>query len=225
MDERTSHAGAPCLTVTVGTADPLHVSAGEDVVLYLPVGTCDSVVAALLGLVESPAIVVEIAGRSWAQRNAWEVAAQRGAMGWTFVRSAWLSNFSVLENVTLQARHHGNRPDAEIVATADDLAQRLGLPGIPRERPHLSEPDVLRRCEWVRALMHAPALLLLAQPERGAEAWADQLPALIDAACPEAARLWVYPQGSRPMVSGDASVREVDLTAVELPAGFAHLFE
>jgi ABC-type transporter Mla maintaining outer membrane lipid asymmetry ATPase subunit MlaF len=225
MDERTSHAAAPVLTVTVGTADPLDVRAGEDMVLRLPEGTCDSVVAALLGLVESPAIVVEIAGRSWAQRDAWEMAAQRGAMGWTFVRSAWLSNFSVLENVTLQARHHGNRPDAEIVATADDLAQRLGLPGIPRERPHLSEPDVLRRCEWVRALMHAPALLLLAQPERGAEAWADQLPALIDAACPEAARLWVYPQGSRPMVSGDASVREVDLTAVELPAGFAHLFE
>ena len=170
MDERTSHAAAPVLTVTVGTADPLDVRAGEDVVLRLTEGTCDSVVAALLGLVESPAIVVEIAGRSWAQRDAWEMAALRGAMGWTFVRSAWLSNFSVLENVTLQARHHGDRPDAEIVATADDLAQRLGLSGIPRERPHLCEADVLRRCEWVRALMHQPALLLLAQPERGAEA-------------------------------------------------------
>ncbi len=225
MDDRGQQRDDAYVTLGVGEAPPLGVAPGEDVVLFLPAGACDGVVAATLGLVESPAIRVEVEGRSWASCDAWEAAALRGAMGWTFVRTAWLSNFSVLENITLQSRHHGHRPDREIVGEADAMAQRLDLPGVPRERPHLCEPEVLRRCEWIRALMNAPALLLLAYPERGAEAWAAALAELVAESCPDAARLWCYPASAREARYGPDGARQIDLSGVALPVGFDHLFK
>ncbi len=225
MDDRRQTTELPRLSLALRGKPLLALLAGRHARINLPAAACDSFVACCLGLVESMELQVDVDGERWGDCNAWDVATKRGTMGWTLIRSAWLSNFSVIENVTLQARHHSRHRDADIIGKADAFAQRLGLPAVPRERPHLCDPDVLRRCEWIRAVMNEPELLLLAQPEGMAVPWAAQLGELVAAACPAAAVLWIYPIGVAPVVPLADTITEVVLTEAELPPAFTHLFE
>ncbi|HMP73810.1 MAG TPA: hypothetical protein PKE55_11165 [Kiritimatiellia bacterium] len=112
------------------------------------------------------------AGKVWLGEECWgEVAADREQgmrhrMGRVFEQEAWLSNLDVDENITLAERYHTDRPEAEIYAEAEALARAFGLPGLPTTRPAMTPRLDLDRCEWVRALLGSPEVVILERPGR-----------------------------------------------------------
>ena len=122
--------------------------------------------AAASGLLPPARGRVRYLGRVWNQWEHAKEAALRGGIGRVFEDWGWVSNLSVLENVTLAMRHHTRVAEADLVSRADALAQRFGLPEVPRGRPAVIEEEMLRRAEWVRAWLCQPRLLILERPTR-----------------------------------------------------------
>jgi len=118
------------------------------------------------GLVLADAGRVAFLGHVWNDRQLSTEATLRGRIGRVFAQRGWVSNLSVLENVVLSQRHHTKRPEAELEQAADDLARQFDLSQVPRGRPANVAPDMLRRAEWVRALLGQPELILLEHPLR-----------------------------------------------------------
>ena len=136
---------------------------------------------------------VYFAGEDWLALRPDAAAAARGRIGRVFEKRGWISNLDVDENITLAQRHHTTRPLAEIEAEALALAKQFGFDDLPRVRPALLRSGELRRAAWIRALLGAPALLLLEHPLRDLPAAAGApLVAAVRAACARgAAVLWV----------------------------------
>jgi phospholipid/cholesterol/gamma-HCH transport system ATP-binding protein len=105
-------------------------------------------------------------GREWTSRSPDDAAAARGRIGRVFERAGWLSNLDVDENITLAQRYHRRRHPEDTLEEARALASELGIGDLPVGRPAFVERDLLLRCQWVRALMGKPALLLLERPGR-----------------------------------------------------------
>ena len=136
------------------------------------------------GLVEPEAGRVTMDGREWPQMSRWQRVRARAAIGRVFAEGGWISNLTVLENVTLAARHHSRRPEDEIVAEAHALARDLGLNEVPGLRPHLMRTGELRKAQWVRALLGEPRLLLLEEPGHDMpRADVERLAELVGRAC------------------------------------------
>ncbi|MGQ9663365.1 MAG: hypothetical protein ACUVWX_13655, partial [Kiritimatiellia bacterium] len=132
------------------------------------------------GLLAPTRGVVLFRGEDWQKMSPFSQIVARGRIGRVFEGTAWISNLTVLENVTLAQRHHTRRPEGEIREEAEKLARRVGLAEIPTERLHLVRQDVLKRAQWVRAFLGSPLLILLEQPE--ADAPRNHLAALIELA-------------------------------------------
>ena len=138
---------------------------------------------------------IEFEGDAGAGMSADRAAAGRGRVGRVFAGPAWVSNLDVDENVTLRERHHSGRSPAEVRAAAAELARRFGLENLPATRTSRTSPHDLVRAQWVRALLGAPRLLLLEDPEHDAPentvgAWRA---AVADALRTGAAALWIGP--------------------------------
>jgi len=124
-------------------------------------------VDAALGLLPPTAGEVRYDDRSW---DAWPPAEQisrRGRCGRVFHGEAWVGNLNLRDNVLLSSRHHTKLPESELAAAAGHWAERFGLREIPYERPSLVSAADRRLCEWVRAFIHKPDLLLLENPTHG----------------------------------------------------------
>jgi phospholipid/cholesterol/gamma-HCH transport system ATP-binding protein len=145
------------------------------------------------GLVTPDAGSVKFEDVDWEEMDPDQAAAARGRMGRVFEQRGWISNLDVDENITLAARHHTTRPLAEIEAEALALAQQFGFDDLPRLRPALLRGGDLRRAAWIRALLGAPALILLEHPLReiAAANAAQLLDALKTARARGAAALWI----------------------------------
>lgn len=116
------------------------------------------------GLVRPAAGRVLFQGEDWTVLPPDRQAERRSRMGRVFQRNfAWLSNLDVDENITLRLRHRGDAPD-EVLAEASDLVCELGLAEIPQGRPVTVERETLQTCQWVRALLGSPPLLLADYP-------------------------------------------------------------
>lgn len=120
------------------------------------------------GLLIPGAGVVRFMGQPWAEMSAHRQADQRGRIRRVFQHYGWISNLDVMENICLAECHHTHRPEREIVAEARELARRLGVNEIAATRPSRVHPLVLRKLEWVRALLGRPALVILERPLLGA---------------------------------------------------------
>jgi phospholipid/cholesterol/gamma-HCH transport system ATP-binding protein len=120
------------------------------------------------GLVAPEAGTIAFQGVPWAARSPDEAAAARAKIGRTFLGPAWLSNLDVDENITLKLRHHSTEPVADLESRALELAQSFGFAELPHKRPAWLDREELNRAQWVRALLGAPALLLLEFPELNA---------------------------------------------------------
>lgn len=157
------------------------------------------------GLIEPTRGSVLFQGHAWNDEDPWLEGRLRARIGRVFESWGWVSNLSVLENVTLSQRHHTRRPESDIEAEADLWAQRFGLPQTPRGRPANLPPDTLRRAEWVRAWLARPRLLLLEHPTRGAppESFEALSAAVRDVRQGGAAVLWI--------VSDDRAWRDTEL--------------
>jgi len=119
---------------------------------------------AALGIFLPDSGTIRFAGDQWSTLSPSNQSAHRGQIGRVFHRWGWVSNLNVLENVTLAERHHSKRPTAEIEHEAHTWARRFGLKEIPVGRPTFVEPSDLQRCQWVRAMLGKPDLILLEQP-------------------------------------------------------------
>jgi phospholipid/cholesterol/gamma-HCH transport system ATP-binding protein len=122
---------------------------------------------------------VRLAGRDWTTMSDAEAATARGRIGRCFVGGGWLSHLSVLENLTLSARHHEAASARAIEAQANALAQRFGLPGVPTTLPMETDPADLARAALAGAFLGRPVLVVLEEPRRGLPP--DITPALVRA--------------------------------------------
>jgi len=143
---------------------------------------------------------IRFLGEKWSEAGDFARSALRGQIGFVSDTPNWISNLDVDENVMLSERHHSRRDEGEIREEAVDLAESVGLAGLPEVRPHLLHSRELRLLEWVRAFVGNPALILLACPEKGAAF--ERSPALAklveDALARGTAVLWITDRsGSR----------------------------
>lgn len=140
---------------------------------------------------------VAFQGKTWITLLPEQVLQRRAQIGRVFDEHGWISNLNVNENVTLSQRHHTRRPNAEILAEAEELARAFGLNELPKIRPALVARQDLRRSEWIRAFLGQPLLILLERPMQGVPR--KHLPSLIGAvrkACArKAAVLWLADPG------------------------------
>ena len=91
----------------------------------------------------------------------------RSQIGRVFRGKAWISNLSVLENITLARVFHSGHSRAGIHAELESVMHDAGLDGIPSCRPHeLSEADS-QVCQWIRAFLGPRRLVLLEDPAGG----------------------------------------------------------
>lgn len=143
----------------------LRLAAGQIVsVLADPISAAAPLVAAASGLALPLTGEARFHGHRWNERFPRVECRLRFEIGRVFAGTSWLNNLSVLENVTLACRHHAHRREREIEAEADGLARSLGLPQVPRGRPAHISAEVSRRCQWVRALLGGPRLLVVEKP-------------------------------------------------------------
>lgn len=145
----------------------LALAPGALALVRLPQGTTVTPLADLAcGVIAPEQGEVAFQGASWNGQGADQEATRRGLIGRVFERAGWLSNLDVDENITLARRYHERWEPAEALRQAQDLALRLGLPGVPAGRPALVPRGELLRAQWVRALLGEPVLLLLERPVR-----------------------------------------------------------
>lgn len=149
------------------------------------------------GLIEPTGGDVRFEGHVWMDDDVALEAQLRSRIGRVFDGWGWISNLSVLENVTLSQRHHTSRLETEIEVEADRWSQRFGLAQTPRGRPANLPVDVLRRAEWARAFMSQPRLILLEHPTRGApgDSYSALVAAVHDARQGGAGVIWIAADG------------------------------
>ncbi len=181
-----------------GQEPPLELRVGAGECVFLRAGGDDgrrvrAFGDAVCGIEPPPEGVVRFNGADWRELPPAEAERRRARIGRVFEGAAWVSNLDVDENVLLAQRHHTRRPDAELRAEAERLARTFGLARLPGTRAAWTDPRDLQRAQWVRALLGAPALLLLEFPERRAAAvHVAALAAAVDAARARGAGvLWI----------------------------------
>jgi phospholipid/cholesterol/gamma-HCH transport system ATP-binding protein len=165
------------------------------------------------GLIAPSAGTVRHLGEDWQRVSADRAVALRGRMGRTFENGGWINNLDVDENITLPQRYHTSRDPEEILKEALTLAIDLGLPEIPAGRPAAVSRFLLRRAQWVRALLGHPALILLERP--GDELPADWIAPLVKRIASErnagAAVVWITSEPQREALSELNPTLQIDL--------------
>ncbi len=147
----------------------------EEHVPHLPIGD------AAQGLVELKQGEVLFDGKNWSRTKAAEVSHLRSQMGRVFEWYGWISNLDVDENILLAQRTHTTRSDQELIEEAARLAADFKLEAIPHSRPVMIPRGVLRRCQWIRAFMGQPKLIILERPTRELpDLWSDVLVAKVN---------------------------------------------
>lgn len=150
--------------VLVETHDPERATALADL--------CSGMVPLIGG-------TVRFMGYDWDELDEERRLALRGRIGRIHQRAPWPGLLRTHLNVMLPLLHHTREPVAEIARNALELAQHVGLPGLPLVRPdRLGESDLVRAA-CVRAFLGEPQLLLL---EGGAVATehAELVPSILD---------------------------------------------
>lgn len=106
-------------------------------------------------------------GTSWTELDPDQADSRRAHIGRVFDGHAWISNLTVLENLTLSQRYHTRRPVSEIVAEVEAMARAFGFSEAPKSRIAGMARRDLRRAEWIRAFLAKPRLILLERPTSG----------------------------------------------------------
>ncbi len=134
----------------------LHLEeAGEDV------GIAD----VALGLERPDSGRVRVENAEWMPTPCEADDYRRSAIGRVFPGNGWISNLDVIENVTLDQRHHNGRTVEELMPAIRKWGKLAGLNEIPSGRPaNVSSAELLRCAQWVRAYYTEPPLVIMEQP-------------------------------------------------------------
>lgn len=144
-----------------------RIQPGELLLLYVDTTQDRTPVADLAqGLIAPGTGEVLFQGEDWMKVGPDDSSTLRSRIGRVFESGGWVSNLDLDENVTLAQRYHYDRPDEDVLEEALRIAREVGLDDIPKARPALVNRQILRRAQWVRALIGTPALLILDHPCR-----------------------------------------------------------
>lgn len=179
----------------------LTIAEGEMVVIQAEPGHQNSAFANLAqGILKPGTGVVEYRGEPWTEMTDMEVVEARGKMGRVFDEHAWISNINMFDNVVLASRYHSNNTDQMLEAEALQWCRRFGYKDIPRIRTNKVSLEQSKVCQWIRACMQSPQLLLLEHPERNVSAAAVQFlaEAVDDLRRARTGVMWVTDRGVPP---------------------------
>lgn len=118
---------------------------------------------AVLGTIKPRHGAVKFMDNDWCCVSYQKQLAMRSQIGRVFCSGGWISNLSLADNVKLLLRHHTVDSERSIEQKLSQWTKRFGIK-IPSARPAFVQPDVLRVCQWIRAFLSQPKLLMLECP-------------------------------------------------------------
>ena len=210
MQQLTSILEFQDVTIRTGSFQTTAVSGvsfsllrGEIALVRVEEGREHSPLASLAqGLLTPGSGKVFFNGECWDEASPGRQSVMRSRTRRVFEHYGWVTNLDMMENICLAECYHTDRSMEDIQQEVRSLARRFGLEQIPDARPTRVHPLILRKLEWVRALVGTPELIILERPFLGAPKADRGL--LVDAVC-EAARqgvavLWL--SDDRPVFEG-----------------------
>lgn len=143
----------------------LALSPGENVAIVGPSGCGKSTLLHLLGTLDTPTSgTITLRGENPQALDEKQLAHFRSRnIGFVFQEHHLLPQLSTLENVLVPTLAAG-RPDAALVARAQELLDRVGLAARLEHRPAELSGGERARVAVARALIHKPSLLLADEP-------------------------------------------------------------
>ncbi|QDV71201.1 putrescine/spermidine ABC transporter ATPase protein [Rosistilla carotiformis] len=161
-------------------------------------------------------------GNDWSGENYVLHDRMRSEIGRVFDGKAWVENMNIYENVVLAQRHHRNRPLHELDHEIQYWSRRFGIEPMNSQRPAFVGKTFLRICEWIRALIGSPRLLLLEHPMRSVPSsrFESLIQAVVSAIEAGAAALWIAPESDLPRDQFPPSTRHFCVREFQLsPVG------
>lgn len=139
------------------------VQSGMAVEMTVPQSLVEWVPDVLTGLLKPESGRVQFKGRNRNDLISHNEGSLLAGVRRVFSGTAWISNLSLLENILLPAEwnHPGSMP-----ALMDDvtrMAGQAGLAHIPPVRPHQATEQNLWDCQWIRAMLGNPLIILVEQ--------------------------------------------------------------
>ena len=176
-------------------------------------------VSLLIGLHHPHAGTIRYRGRDWLGLNYSRHFRMRSRIGRVFAGSAWVQSLTVRDNIRLAMSHHGV-DKTQIKAQLNEWVERLSGSRVPevrhalRNRPSFVEPSVLQICQFIRAFIHQPKLLIFERPLRYLvdEAQSNLVAAIEDLRSGGTSVLWFTGDGADPEVSFQGAVSHWTLT-------------
>lgn len=122
------------------------------------------------GLVSPEEGTVSFLGNDWKRMGPYQQGRNRGRIGRVAQRTSWVSNLSIFENMALRERHHTHRRNRDIDADIRTLADVLQVSDVINSPTPENLPQHKQRaCEWIRAFLGTPDLVLLERPTQGVD--------------------------------------------------------
>ncbi|MEM6345820.1 MAG: ABC transporter ATP-binding protein [Bacteroidota bacterium] len=144
----------------------LELQAGEVVALVGTSGAGKSTLLQVLGTLDTvDQGEVFFRGKEvtrYSERN--QAAFRNQNLGFVFQFHHLLPEFSALENVSIPAMIHGDKPQSKVYEEATALLQRLGLGDRVKHRPSELSGGEQQRVSMARALINNPDLILADEP-------------------------------------------------------------
>ena len=120
------------------------------------------------GIAEPGSGTVLVEGASWQDLTPAQECHHRSKITRVHpMQEAWIRYLSVRENISLRPTHHKVAPSSETDAAIDIMAGELGVASDLEKRPEKVATASLQMCQWIRAFLGAPLIVLLSEPERG----------------------------------------------------------
>lgn len=144
-----------------------RINQGELVLVRRPTGETKQLLAsAVLGLIKPRRGDILIEGKCWRETPYGERLQMRSRIGRVFDTGGWLISLSVIDNIMLAERHHRHENDEALKQRVLEMASEFGI-NLPTDPPAYVEAWKLRICQWMRALVGNPKLLVLERPFTG----------------------------------------------------------
>ncbi|MEZ6092359.1 MAG: hypothetical protein R3C05_31020 [Pirellulaceae bacterium] len=145
----------------------LRLHEGEFATLGIPIAAeCRSFTSMLQGLRMPQQGRISFDGKNWEGDDFSQHDWMRSRIGRVYDGTAWIENLNIYENVTLSERHHTPRTIDDIDRELREWCDFFEIDDMRGQRPAFVGKAFLKICEWIRALLGSPLLLLLEHPMR-----------------------------------------------------------
>jgi phospholipid/cholesterol/gamma-HCH transport system ATP-binding protein len=136
---------------------------------------------------------VRFLGVDWATRTRPQRLHRRRRIGVVLQTEVWPAQMTIMDSILLARLYHFDRPRAELVAEATELARLFGLPGLPADRREATSRQALLRAGCVRGFLGWPDLVLVQDQllDRAAELAAPMAQAVSALSVRGGAVLWI----------------------------------